>query len=154
MTEHKQYYALAKKLGWGNDEKAMAVAQYSAGQTESLKELAEKHPLAYREMLAKMRELDCQRPAKPAGKADVQGDMWRKRCIASIGAWLDATGCTPADKMKYIKATACRSAGQDGGQFNQLTVCQLTAVYNSFCRQNETLKRTRELKTIINPNKN
>jgi len=145
---YKQYFALSKKLGWGEQEKCQIVAQYSNGATESLSELAEKHPLAYREMLAKMRELASNTPSPS------DADMWRKRVIAAVASWLDATGNKPANRMAYIKAVACRTVDKQASQFNIMTIPQLRTVYNSFVKQREALKNANELTKIMNTNKN
>jgi len=148
MANHRQYYALARQLGWGNGEKCLIVLQYSGGKTKSLRELALDHPAAYREMLAKMREIAMQR--KQQEQWGGEGDKWRKRVIACISAWLDATLVQPRfDRMAYIKSVACRTVGKPAGQFNQLTVPQLRTVYNSFVKQHKAHKRAELLAEAI-----
>lgn len=152
MTNHRQYYAIATKLGLDADTRLAIVSQYTAGKTTNLKVMAEQYRPAYVEMMAGMQAmLNKKEPSKPKSKD--QCDRWRKRCIAAIAAWLDSTGCKPQNRMAYIKETACRSAG-NSCEFNDLTASQLRNVYNAFCRQNEACKRVSELKKTINPNPN
>lgn len=153
MTNHRQYYAIATKLGLDTDTRAAIIAQYTNGKTTSLKVMAADHRPAYCEMLAGMQAMLSEtKPAKTTDSDEL--DRWRKRCIAAISAWLDSTGCKPINRMAYIRETACRSAGKDGANFNTLTASQLRNVYNAFCRQNEAMERARQLKQVINPSKN
>lgn len=150
MNETKQFYAITRSLGMDNDTRKAIILQYSEGLTDSLREMQASYAGPFRQMLIALRSMQ----AKDTDATKSDTDIWRKRCIAAIGSWLTRTGCEPADRIAYIKQTACRSAGKDGGRFNDLTVSQLRNVYNSFVRQNETKERATQLKTVINPSKN
>ena len=152
MATHKQYFALAHKLSWGDEERAAMVAQYSRGATESLGEMVRDHHAGYAEMIAKMQQLANNRPQKVDNP---EADRWRKRCMAVIAAWIDSTGTVPStDRSAYIKSVACRTAGKTGRPFNQLSIAQLRTVYNSFLKQNEALMRASTMKKLINPQTN
>ncbi len=149
MNDFKQFFAITKALGMDDETRKALVEQFSEGLTDSLKEMGAKYPSAYSNMMINLRS---QQSKEKATKSDIA--QWRSRCFAAIGAWLDRTGCTPEKRIEYIKSVACRAAGKEDKAFSDLSIPQLIAVYNSFCRQNETAERAAQLKGVINPSKN
>lgn len=58
-------------------------------------------------------------------------DRWRKRVIASVGAYLKAMDYV--DNIDAIKATVCRAAKAD--RFNAIPLDKLRSIYNAFKRR-------------------
>lgn len=69
---------------------------------------------------------------------DNVGDLWRKRVIASIGAWLRVLNKT--ENAEMIKAVACRASGYEN--FNKIPVSRLRDLYYGFSRKAKTAKQT------------
>lgn len=125
-----QFYELLAKMQGATKEEI--VFQYSGGT--SLRELYERSPKAYRQMIADMKRIT---------KSDADFDMldkWRKRVIAAIAGYFDKAGLytelTRRDRLQKIISTACRAAGID--DLNSMTGAQMKRVYNEFTRKQKT----------------
>lgn len=67
---------------------------------------------------------------------DPDGDAWRKRTIAAIGAWLRATN--KDENLALIKGIACQAAGCK--KFNSIPQSRLRDIYYEFTRKAKTAK--------------
>lgn len=72
---------------------------------------------------------------------DPEGDLWRKRVIAAIGAWLRIANRTETPEV--IKAIACRATRYEN--FNKIPVSRLRDIYYGFSRKAKTTKGTLEV---------
>lgn len=139
------------KAGATEDDKELLVHTASKGKTTHVSEFRRIDPEGYTGMITALEKLVREKD----GSDNQEHDRWRKRVIAAIAGWLDATGCQAGDRVAYIKKIACRAAtGKEEGEFNKLTIPQLRYVYNSFVKQRKTYERSKELTAIINPQKN
>jgi len=127
----KRFYTLLGVVGCGNDEKALILAQYGV---ESSRDLS-------------VRELDeiCKYLDSRANPKMEDGDKWRKRVMAAIGAWLRGVNIEHSQAM--IKAIACRASGYP--HFNAIPVSRLRDVYYEFVRKSKTATGVQEFKQQI-----
>ncbi|MDR3226821.1 MAG: hypothetical protein LBT56_04025, partial [Prevotellaceae bacterium] len=64
-------------------------------------------------------------------------DRWRKRAMAAIGGYLQATG--QQNTCDKIKAIACRASGYDN--FNKIPKQRLIDIYYAFKNKQKTFKQ-------------
>jgi hypothetical protein len=69
-------------------------------------------------------------------------EQWRKRVMASIGAWLRAINKT--DSADVIKGIACRAAQLE--KFNSIPVSRLRDIYYEFSKKAKTVQTTQMVK--------
>ena len=79
---------------------------------------------------------------KLTSKESYEADQWRKRVMASIGAWLRSQN--REDNANYIKAIACQATGYSN--FNKIPINRLVAVYYEFIRKYEVENSVRNIK--------
>jgi len=127
----KRFYTLLGKVGCGNDEKALILSQYGV---ESSRDLS----------VGELTEI-CKYLDNRANPQLEDGDKWRKRVMASIGAWL--RGVNIEHSPVLIKAIACRAAGSP--HFNAIPVARLRDVYYEFVRKSKTVAGVQEFKQQI-----
>lgn len=135
---HALFWTLIKETPGYNDKykdviKEGLVDQYSGGRTSSLSEMYSKYPAEYSNMLEAMKGSSRQKQNRYEGTRDKAA----KRVIAAICSWLDKLGYTyptPADKIRYAMAVACRAA--NCLNFNAIPESRLTAIYNLYCNKN------------------
>jgi len=60
-----------------------------------------------------------------------EDDLWRKRCMAAIGAWLRFTNRT--ESKEYIHAIACQATGYV--DFNKIPKSHLRSLYCEFIKK-------------------
>jgi hypothetical protein len=118
----KKYHTLCGALGLKDYEKAALVGAYGV-QTSS--------DLEVWQLIQLCNTLE----AKMGKGKNMELDVWRKRLIASIGAWLRAMN--RRDNIDLIKGIACRAAGADS--FNRIPAGQLRSLYNSFNKSKRDL---------------
>lgn len=73
--------------------------------------------------------------ANPKTKHDEEMDVWRKRVIASIGAWLRAMN--KEESLDIIKGIACRATGAKA--FNLIPLERLRSIYAAFNNKTKDL---------------
>lgn len=137
-VSHALFWTLIKETPGYKDAykdviKEGLVNQYSGGKTCSLSEMYRKYPAEYSNMLEAMKGNTEQRRAR----YDEDRDKAAKRVIAAICSWLDKLGYkypTPADKVRYAMAVACRAA--NCGNFNAILESRLSAIYSLYCKKN------------------
>ena len=127
----KRFYTLLGVVGCGNDEKALILSQYGV---ESSRDLS----------VSELAEI-CKHLANRANPKLEDGDKWRKRVMASIGAWLRDVNIEQSPVM--IKAIACRASGYP--HFNAIPVARLRDVYYEFVRKAKTVAGVQEFKQQI-----
>lgn len=140
---HAWFFAYLKTVdGWGQGHddviKESVIAEYSGGKTESLKELYEKYPSAYRKMRAELS------PRTQKQQADDRLDKARKKLIAAIFSNLEERGYKPT--MDYVKAVACKGAKVT--RFNDIALPTLKDLYNRFRNKDLQASVNELLKTI------
>lgn len=74
-----------------------------------------------------------------------QGDLWRKRTMAAVGAWLRLMNKT--EDADTLKAIICRAAMYDN--FNRIPVGKLRSVYYEFVQKSKTTGTTRQVKNDL-----
>jgi len=112
--------------------KEALVEHYSQGKTTSLNEMYEKYPDAYERMIYNIKK---ERLVSPQAKRvyDPEAEIWRRRVIASICAWVDRSGIVTNDKVSYSKTLACRAA--NCSDFNRISQVRLAEIYNAFLKK-------------------
>lgn len=73
-------------------------------------------------------------------KSEPDADVWRKRCMASIGGYLRLAG--KASNAQIIQAIACRATGVE--DFNKIPISRLRNLYNAFLKQQKDFKAIKE----------
>lgn len=78
-------------------------------------------------------------------QANPEGDKWRKRVIASIGAWLRLRNVD--HDIDKIKAIACKAGGCKS--FNQIPLSRLRPIYYEFLNKQKGTQGAKEAKADI-----
>lgn len=107
----RQYYATARLLGLMEDFMAAIKESYGV-----------KH----------MNELSCSELLEIINKLDGEANLWRRRVMAAIGAYLRRYLYN--ENTEIIKAIACRATGYK--EFNYIPISRLRSLYNEFRNQN------------------
>jgi hypothetical protein len=131
MRNYKKFYALLKQLPGA--EKEDLVWQFTEDRTDSLTAM---HMHEFQLMLAMM-----EGKTKTLHVRGDDFDLWRKRVMASIGAWL--RHCNTEHTADSIKAIAARAAGRKA--FNEITLSELRAIYYEFVNKQKAVKRIKNL---------
>lgn len=74
-----------------------------------------------------------------------QGDLWRKRTMAAVGAWLRIMNKT--EDADTLKAIICRASGFSN--FNRIPIGKLRSVYYEFVQKSKTTCTTRQVKNDL-----
>lgn len=137
---HGRFFALLKQTPgyvskYREPMKEALVEHYSGGKTTSLSEMYAKYPDAYERMIYNMKK---ERMVSPQAKRvyDPESDMWRKRVIAAICAWMDKNDIVAASKVNYAISLACRAA--NCSNFNTIPQVRLAEIYNAFLKKGST----------------
>ena len=112
---------------YAEDLKESIVLEFSKGKTTSLKTIHEDYPYEYFKMMEWMKNQQ-----KPSAYSN-EGEKWRRRVLAAICSYLDASGRRFDEKSKkisYAMTIACRSANRKS--FNKISVTALRKVYYTF----------------------
>lgn len=113
---------------YGDVIKASLVADYSDGETESLKELYEKYPKKYARMRAELSSTEIRKFDKM--------DIARKRVIAVLFDYLKLNGYYK--NIEYVKQTACNAA--QVREFNKIPAQKLDELYRKFGKKKESVQ--------------
>lgn len=119
---------LLQKMGLKSNDRRDFICDFTNGAFVSLKELTEKAPNLYYEMINCMQ--------KEANKHESIQNKWRKRVFGSIGGYLQLMG--RQSNTDIIKGIACRSTGYD--EFNTIPVERLRNLYNTFVNKQNDYK--------------
>jgi len=127
---YKKFYALLKQLP-GNPEKEEVVLQFTNNRTEHLSAMTN---IEWAVMIARLGGV-----VATKGFDGNSYDIWRKRVIKSIGAWLEL--CHTSHNIDTIKAIASRAAKKQW--FNDITISELRAIYAEFNNKQKIAKNTK-----------
>ena len=112
--------AMCVKQGIDDELRAELAHQFSTGRTTHVGSLT----------VAEAAEL-IGRLKQNQNSTDTTMDVWRKRLMAAVGAYLRAFNYT--ENPAAIKAIACRAAGMPNADcFNQIPLDRLRGLYNAF----------------------
>jgi hypothetical protein len=132
----------------GADKEGLAL-QFSEGRTEHLSEMKN---VEFAAMLVAMESI------VNSDRGDfAKFDIWRKRVIAVIGAWLAGRNqplpqplpSREGDGLAVIKGIACRAAGVE--DFNRIPLSKLRAIYAEWGNKNKVSVETRALMKEFSP---
>lgn len=146
---HGRFYSLLRQMPRRGESaeqlKNRLVSEYSQGGTTSLNDLYKNYPQGYENMIQRMKK-----ELHIASLSDVDNDLWRKRVIAAICAWMDATDIIAKDKVKYAMSLACRAA--NCSSFNSISQVRLAEIYNTFIKRKHvacSALREQELEELL-----
>lgn len=127
----KQFHAICSRAGMTPDDKMQLIASY--GHVSS------------KDMTDEQLKDVCHKLEKQINPAAAELDMWRKRVMASIGAYIRF--CGKEDSAQLIRAIACRSTGYIS--FNDIPVERLRNIYSAFKKKLTDYERSyREMEEI------
>jgi hypothetical protein len=118
---YRKFYALLAQMPGANKEDL--VTQFTGSRTDSLEEMKDTE---YYLMLVAMEHSIASVKGRYA-----EHNLWRKRVMAAIGAWL--RGRNMPETADRIKAIACRAAKADS--FNDIPLSKLRALYEEWRRK-------------------
>lgn len=126
----RHLFALFRQLGIDTENRGDIVFSFTDGRTSSVADL---EFIEAQTLIRKLTELTRKGFQKRHDTDDL--DRKRKGVIKAIFRYLELKG-TPAN-IDYVKAIACRAA--DRKFFNELSMADLTRVYNEFCRKQHAI---------------
>lgn len=119
-NQRKMIMAMCVKQGIDDELRAELAYQFSTGRTTHVGSLTVAEAA---EMIGKLKANQ--------SSTDTTMDVWRKRLMAAVGAYLRAFNYT--ENPAAIKAIACRAAGMPNADcFNQIPLDRLRGLYNAF----------------------
>lgn len=115
--------AMCTAQGIDDDMRAELAYQFSTCRTSHISELKSTEAS---ELIGRLK--------RNQGRTDTALDVWRKRLMAAVGAYLRAFGYS--ESAAAIKTIACRAAGMPNADcFNQIPLERLRGLYNAFRNQ-------------------
>ena len=115
--------AMCTAQGIDDDMRAELAYQFSTCRTSHISELKSTEAS---ELIGRLK--------RNQGRTDTALDVWRKRLMAAVGAYLRAFGYS--ESAAAIKTIACRAAGMPNADcFNQSPLERLRGLYNAFRNQ-------------------
>lgn len=120
----QKFYVVCNQQGISDENRKDIVAGYGYSSSREMKP---------RDLIDAINKLE--------GKNNSEADIWRKRVIAAIGAWLRSVG--KEEHLDYIKSLSCRASGYE--YFNKIPVSRLRDIYNEFKRKGKVVTETDEL---------
>lgn len=144
------FHALMRQFNATADDKKIMISHISKEETTSIRTLYSKYPDLYETLIKNLKTRVNELPVINDPKADI----WRKRCIAAISAWIDTKGFKPDNRMDYIKTIACRTVEKQSNYFNKLTIAQLRNIYNGFINQRNAIEKAANIDKLFTTNKN
>ena len=138
---YKYFYALLSQMpnpgGMEPEEmKEMLVLQFTNNRTAHIGDMKK---IEFAEMTTAMAE-----KINLAKYGDC--DKWRKRVMASVGAWLKALN--KESNMQQIIGIACRAAGKYK-RFNDIPASRLRDVYYEFVRKRKVIENATDITEAI-----
>ena len=132
-NQRKMIMAMCAKQGIDDELRAELAHQFSTGRTTHVGSLTVAEAA---EMIGKLKANQ--------SSSDTTMDVWRKRLMAAVGAYLKSKNYEPTPDR--IKATACRAAGMPNAQcFNHIPADRLRSLYNAFCQRNRDMKEVKQM---------
>jgi hypothetical protein len=129
----RKYHSVCSELNLSPDEKEAIKESYGVGSSSDLSEVQLSHLI---DKLLTGQEHTSLKDSE---------SMWRKRVMASIGAWLRSIH--KQDNADVIKAIACRASGYD--KFNKIPVSRLRSIYYEFSHKAKSASATQQIKDDI-----
>ncbi len=136
---NRKYHYLLKELGINEDEKHSLLSSWGVSSSTELSDEKLYELTLFLGLELKKRSSKAKAQKQADHRAEL--DKWRKRVIASIGAWLKLTN-QPCG-IGYIKATACQ--GAEVTNFNKIGISKLRSLYNEFGNKNKVQKAVKSL---------
>lgn len=138
--QHKRFWSLLKAQPayspeLHNELKSALVRLYSDGKTESLSELQSRWPDRYERMIYNLKAGAIELPQQRR-TYDPNAEVWRRRVIAVLCAWIDNNKLVVESKTQYAKSIACQAA--NCALFNRIPVSRLAEIYNFYLKRNKT----------------
>lgn len=125
--------AMCVKQGIDDETRAELAYQFSTCRTTHIGELKSTEAA---ELIGRLKQNQ--------NSTDTSMDVWRKRLMAAVGAYLRAFNYT--ENPAAIKAIACRAAGMPNADcFNQIPADRLRSLYNAFCQRNRDMKEVKQM---------
>lgn len=125
--------AMCVKQGIDDETRAELAYQFSTCRTTHIGELKSTEAA---ELIGRLKQNQ--------NSTDTSMDVWRKRLMAAVGAYLRAFNYT--ESPAAIKAIACRAAGMPNAQcFNHIPADRLRSLYNAFCQRNRDMKEVKQM---------
>ena len=131
-AQNRKLYWLFNRLGFDLDAISECVYSWTDGRTRHTSEMT------YMECQEGIRIMETAmrsaRQNRDAGGSEL--DRARKKCLRSIFAYAELRGMKV--DMDYVKAWACRAAGEQ--HFNDIPLRRLNSIYAEFCHKQRELK--------------
>lgn len=125
--------AMCAKQGIDDELRAELAYQFSTCRTIHIGELKSTEAA---ELIGRLKQNQ--------NSTDTSMDVWRKRLMAAVAAYLKSKNYEPTPDR--IKATACRAAGMPNAQcFNHIPADRLRSLYNAFCNRNRDMKEVKQM---------
>ena len=119
-NQRKMIMAMCTAQGIDDETRAELAYQFSTCRTSHISELKSTEAA---ELISRLK--------RNQGRTETTMDVWRKRLMAAVGAYLRAFNYT--ENPAAIKAIACRAAGMPNADcFNQIPLERLRGLYNAF----------------------
>lgn len=132
-AQNRKLYWLFSRLGFDSDAIAECVYSWTDGRTRHTSEMT------YMECQDGIRILETSMRRARQNRAEESGlDRARKKCLRSIFAYAELRGMKV--DMDYVKAWACRAAGEQ--HFNSIPLRRLNSIYAEFCHKQREVKAT------------
>jgi len=132
-NQRKMIMAMCAKQGIDDELRAELAYQFSTGRTTHVGSLTVAEAA---EMIGKLKANQ--------SSTDTTMDVWRKRLMAAVGAYLRAFNYT--ENPAAIKAIACRAAGMPNADcFNHIPADRLRSLYNAFCQRNRDMEEVKQM---------
>ena len=132
-NQRKMIMAMCVKQGIDDETRAELAYQFSTCRTTHIGELKSTEAA---ELIGRLKQNQ--------NSTDTAMDVWRKRLMAAVAAYLKSKSYEPTPDR--IKATACRAAGMPNAQcFNHIPVDRLRSLYNAFCNRNRDMKEVKQM---------
>lgn len=130
----RKYHAICRDLGITEQEKEVIKESFGVKSSRSLSESQLSQLI---DKLMTGQDLTKTQKSKE--------DLWRKRVMASVGAWLRMMNKT--ESADTIKAIICRASGHTN--FNRIPISKLRSVYYEFVQKSKTISTTRQVKNDL-----
>ena len=119
-NQRKMIMAMCTAQGIDDETRAELAYQFSTCRTSHISELKSTEAA---ELISRLK--------RNQGRTETTMDVWRKRLMAAVGAYLRAFGYS--ESAAAIKTIACRAAGMPNADcFNQIPLERLRGLYNAF----------------------
>jgi hypothetical protein len=130
----RKYHTVCRDLGVTESEKIAIKESFGVNSSRNLSEIQLTQLI---DRLVKGQDLSKTQKTKE--------DLWRKRTMAAVGAWLRMMNKT--EGADTVKAIICRASGYTN--FNKIPISKLRSVYYEFVQKSKTISTTRQVKNDL-----